>query len=435
MKDLTTGHEGRIILKFALPMLAGNVFQQLYNVVDSIVIGHFVGKEALAAVGAAFPLIFVLVAFVIGIGMGFSIVLSQFFGAKKTGQVIQTIDTMWVFLFWAGLFITIAGILLSRPILRLTGLPEEVLPMAVEYLHIYLAGTLLFFGFNGMTSVLRGLGDSKTPLYFLILSTFINIGLDLLFVVVFGWGIRGVAFATVIAQGGAFFTMVFWLNRYHKLVELRWRLYSFNREIFRKSLSIGLPTGFQQTFVSLGMIAIFSIVNRFGTNAVAAFSAAGRIDSFAMMPAMNFAAALSSFAGQNIGAGKQDRVRKGMWATMYMTLAVSVAFTLLAWTGGRQLMMIFTTDARVIEIGVEYLRIVSSFYIFFSAMFTLNGVMRGAGDTLIPMFITLLSLWLVRIPLSYGLSEVFGTTGIWWGIPLAWFSGASFTYIFFLKGK
>ncbi len=435
MKDLTTGNEGRLILRFAMPMLAGNVFQQLYNVSDSIIIGHFVGKEALAAVGASFPLIFVLIAFAIGVGMGFSVVLSQYFGAKQTGNVEKTIDTLWVFLFFSSLLISIIGIVFSRPILEATGLPEDVLPLAVKYLHIYLSGTLLFFGFNGMTAILRGLGDSKTPLWFLIISTVANILLDLVFVIVFDWGIEGVAWATVIAQAGAFLAMVWWLNRHHAMINLSWRPYKFDRAIFWKSLKIGLPTGFQQTFVSLGMLAMYGIVNRFGTDAVAAFAAAGRIDSFAVMPAMNFSAALSSFVGQNIGANRLHRVRNGLKATLLMTSLISIGGTVLAWLLGRQLMMIFTTDPEVIKIGVEYLRIVCSFYIFFSAMFTFSGVLRGAGDTLIPMFITLMSLWLIRIPLSYGLSGWWGINGAWWGIPLAWISGAVFSYVYYKGGK
>lgn len=244
MKDLTTGNEGKIILRFALPMLAGNVFQQLYNVVDSIVIGHFVGKEALAAVGASFPFVFILVAMVIGIGMGFSIVISQYFGAKQLNKVKATMDTMWIFLFWSGLVTTVLGILLSRPILRLTGLPEEVMPYAITYLHIYMGGNLFFFGFNGMTSLLRGIGDSTTPLWFLIISTVVNIGLDLLFVIVFHWGIAGVAIATVIAQAGAFVTMVWWINRTHKLINLSFRKFDYDKAIMRRSLQIGLPSGF-----------------------------------------------------------------------------------------------------------------------------------------------------------------------------------------------
>ncbi len=435
MKDLTTGHEGKIILRFAIPMLAGNVFQQLYNIVDSIIIGHFVGKEALAAVGASFPFIFVFVALVIGIGMGFSIIISQYFGAKQMDKLKVSMDTMWIFLFWSGLITTLLGIALSRPILRLTRLPDEVLPYAVSYLHIYMGGSLFFFGFNGMTSLLRGIGDSTTPLWFLIISTVVNIGLDLLFVLVFKWGIEGAAIATVIAQAGAFLTMVLWINHNHKLINLSFRKFTYDKAIMRRSLQIGLPSGVQHTVFSLGMMAIYSIVNRFGTDTVAAYSAAGRIDSFATMPAMNLSAALSSFTGQNMGAGRTDRVKNGLRATLKMSAVVALAGTFIFWVFGRQLMLIFTTDPVVISKGVDYLRIVASFYLLLTTMFTVNGVLRGAGDTLIPMFITLFSLWLIRVPLSYALSGIMGEKGIWWAIPLAWSCGVSASYIYYKTGK
>ena len=248
MKDLTVGNESRLILKFALPMLVGNIFQQLYNVVDSVVIGQFVGKQALAAVGAAFPLIFVLIALVIGIGMGFSIVISQFFGAKQMDKVERTIDTMWIFLLGTSILVTIVGIVFSRRILELTGLPADVLPLATTYLQIYLAGTIMFFGFNGMTSLLRGLGDSKTPLWFLIIATLANIVLDLLFVLVFHWDVAGVAWATVISQTGAFLTMVLYINKTHQVIKLKFRKYVWDNELFKKSFKIGFPTGLQQTF-------------------------------------------------------------------------------------------------------------------------------------------------------------------------------------------
>ncbi|MDK2910110.1 MAG: hypothetical protein PWR20_1677 [Bacteroidales bacterium] len=435
MKDLTTGNEGKIILRFALPMLAGNVFQQLYNVVDSIVIGHFVGKEALAAVGASFPFVFILVAMVIGIGMGFSIVISQYFGGKQLNKVKATMDTMWIFLFWSGLVTTVLGILLSRPILRLTGLPEEVMPYAVTYLHIYMGGNLFFFGFHGMTSLLRGIGDSTTPLWFLIISTVVNIGLDLLFVIVFHWGIAGVAIATVIAQAGAFVTMVWWINRTHKLINLSFRKFDYDKAIMRRSLQIGLPSGVQHTVFSLGMLAIYGIVNRFGTDTVAAYSAAGRIDSFATMPAMNLSAALSSFTGQNIGAGRTDRVRNGLRATLKMSAIIAIAGTIVFWLFGHSLMKIFTPDPAVISKGADYLRIVASFYLLLTTMFTINGMLRGAGDTLIPMFVTLLSLWIIRVPLSYWLSGFWGEKGIWWAIPFAWVFGVSASYIYYKTGK
>jgi len=434
MHDLTEGKPGKLIFRFATPMLIGNVFQQVYNVTDSIIVGKFLGKEALAAVGASFPLIFLLISFIIGIASGSTIIISQFFGARDEDKVRKTIDTLYIFLFFASILITILGIIFSGPIFRLIKLPEELIPQATLYMNWYLTGSIFFFGFNGTSAILRGLGDSKTPLYFLIISTVANILLDLLFIVVFKWGITGAALATVIAQAGAFLTTVIYLNRTHPLINLSWRKLDWDKQIFRDSVKIGLPTGFQQTFVSLGMIALLRIVNDYGTNVIAAYSVAGRIDGMAGLPAMNFGAALSTYVGQNIGARKMDRIKLGLKATLNMSIWTAVITSLLIIIFRHELMGLFVSDKAVIDIGAEYLTIVGSFYIIFSTMFVVGGVMRGAGDTLIPMFITLFSLWIIRIPLAAILSKYWGVHGIWWAIPIAWFMGTTLSYIYYKTG-
>jgi putative MATE family efflux protein len=435
MKDLTTGNESKLILQFATPMLLGNVFQQLYNIVDSIVVGNFLGKEALAAVGASFPIIFTLISLIIGFAMGATIIIAQYFGSKQMQKVKLTIDTLYIVLFYASIVTTIVGIALTGPILRLIQLPEEIYPQARLYLIIYLSGLIFFFGFNGTSAILRGLGDSKTPLYFLIIATLANIVLDLLFVIVFKWGIAGVAVATVISQGGAFFTALIYLDRTHPVMKFSLFGLKFDKEIFWKSVRIGLPSGLQQTFVSLGLLAITWIVNLFGVNVIAAYSIAMRIDSLASLPAMNFSAALSTFVGQNIGANKIERVKAGLMATLKMTTLISIFFSVIAILFSKYLMGLFTSDQEVIAIGVKYLIIVSSFYVFFSTLFIINGVMRGAGDTLIPMFITLFALWFARIPLAWLLSQRIGETGIWWSMPIGWFIGMTMGILYYLSGR
>jgi putative MATE family efflux protein len=435
MHDLTTGRPAGLILRFATPMLLGNVFQQLYNVTDSIIVGRFLGKEALAAVGASFPLIFMLVSFIIGIASGSTIIIAQYFGAKDMAKVRRSIDTMYIFLFFASLLVGILGIAFSEPVFRLIRLPEEVIPQAALYMQVYFTGILFFFGFNGTSAVLRGLGDSKTPLYFLIISTLTNIVFDLLFVVVFRWGIAGAAMATVLSQAGAFITLVIYLNKKHPLINLSWRKLAWDREVFRESIRIGVPTGFQQTFVSLGMLALLRIVNDFGTDTVAAYSVAGRIDGLASLPAMNFGQALSTYTGQNIGARKISRVGEGLRATLRMSSMVAVVTSLIIMIFREPLMTLFTSDPEVIQIGARYLLIVGGFYVLFSSMFVIGGVMRGAGDTIVPMFITLLSLWLFRIPLAAILSRSIGVDGIWWAIPIAWFMGMTLSFLYYRTGK
>lgn len=435
MKDLSVGNEGRLIFRFATPMLLGNMFQQLYNIVDSIIVGKFIGVEALAAVGSSFPIIFTLISFIIGIAIGSTVIISQFFGAKDYEKVRRAIDTLYIFIFFASLFVSFLGIYFSTDIFRLIGLPDDVLPQADTYLDIYLSGLVLFFGFNATSAILRGLGDSKTPLFFMIIATLMNIGLDLLFVVVFKWGIEGAAIATIVAQGGAFITAIIYLNRTHEIINLSWRKMVFDRELFRQNLRIGLPIGLQQAFVALSMMVMYWLVNPFGTNSVAAYSVVFRIDSFAAMPAMNFAAALSTFVGQNLGANKPERIRTGLISTILMTSVFAFTISAIAYFLAGPLMCLFTDDPVVVELGKEYLFIISPFYVVFTAMFTIGGVMRGAGDTIIPMLITFIALWLVRIPLCYYLSQDMGITGIWWGIPMAWLTGVLLSFFYYKTGR
>jgi putative MATE family efflux protein len=435
MKDLTKGNAGRLIFNFAMPMLLGNLFQQLYNIVDTIIVGNFLGKEALAAVGASFPIIFTLIALIIGVASGGTIVIAQYFGAKDYKSVKRAMDTLYIFLFFTSIALSVIGVYFTEDIFKLIQLPEEILPQAKTYLTIYLSGLIVFFGFNGTSAILRGLGDSKTPLYFLMISTLFNIIFDLLFILVFKWGIAGAAIATVVSQGGAFLTAIIYLNRHHKIMNFAVSEFRFDRLIFRQTLRIGLPTGIQHTFVSLGMMALMAIVNTFGTNVIAAYSVAGRIDNLAGLPAMNFAAALATFVGQNMGAQKADRVRSGLIATLIMSTGITLLVTLVIILLKRPLIGMFTNDTEVIRIGSEYLVIVSSFYLIFAAMFIVGGVMRGAGDTLVPMFFTLFSLWIIRIPLAWLFSSRIGETGIWWAIPAGWAAGLLLSFLYYLTGR
>lgn len=437
MKDLTVGREGRRILFFALPLLVGSVFQQLYNIVDSIIVGRVIGKEALAAVGNAFPLMFTLIALIIGVAFGGTIIISQYFGAKDIEKVKRAIGTIYLIMFSMALVLTVTGLLLVDHVLKLIDVPEEIFRDTKIYISIIFGGLIFFFGFNGTSAILRGLGDSKTPMYFMIVSTFFNIALDLLFVIQFKWGIAGAAFATVISQAGAFFTAVIYLNRYHKLISIGFKHFVFDREIFLQSLRIGLPTGFQQTFVALGMMALMKIVNQYGTNVIAGYSVAGRIDSIAVTPAMIFSQALAAFVGQNIGAGRNDRVKRGLKATFIMSSIVSIILTIFIFLAKYSLVGLFNKDPEVMEAGVKYLTIVSAFYLVFTAMFTLNGVLRGAGDTLVPMFISLIALWLIRIPGAVFLSENMGlgATGIWWAVPSGWFVGMVLSFFYYKTGR
>ncbi|HOU01302.1 MAG: MATE family efflux transporter [Bacteroidales bacterium] len=435
MQDLTNGNEGKLIFKFAAPMLLGNVFQQLFSVVDSVVVGNFVGKEALAAIGASFPIVFMLVSLIMGLVMGITVIISQYFGARNYDRVISAIDTMYIASTIGGLLAIAAGLLSTEPLLKLLGTPVEIMPQATQYLRIYFSGIIIFFGFNGTSAVLRGLGDSKTPLYFLIIATVVNIILDLLFVAVFRWGIAGAAYATLVANGIAFGLAIYWLNKTHKLIRISVRGLRFDKEIFAQSIRIGLPTGIQQTLISIGNLALVSIVNKFGTNVLAGFSVANRIDMLATIPAMSFSQALSTFVGQNIGAKKTERIRTGLISTLKMAGSVTIVTTVFIVLWGNLLMRMFTKDLEVIRIGDQYLTIVSTFYFMFTLMFIFSGIMRGAGDTFFPMIFSLISLWIIRIPLAYILSGRIGASGIWWAIPAGWLIGLMLSFFYYRTGR
>lgn len=315
------------------------------------------------------------------------------------------------------------------------GLPDELIPGAKSYMNVYLGGMFLLFGVNGIGSVLRGIGDSRTPLVIITAAAVLNTLLDLLFVLVFGWGIAAVAWATIISHGIAFIGTVAYLNLKHPIIRFSILRIRFTPEIFRACVRIGLPTGFQQSFVSLGMLAVMGIVSSFGTSAVAAYTAALRIDSFAKMPSFAFSSALSAFTGQNIGARNQLRVKAGMRSTLIISAGYSIFITVLIILAGKWMMRLFTTDPEVIRLGQEYLVIVTVFYIVFAVMFAYTGLLRGAGATMVPMIITLLTLWIIRVPLSLMLSSEIGLQGVWWALPVSWVIGLVATWLYYRSGR
>ncbi|HOV46531.1 MAG TPA: MATE family efflux transporter [Exilispira sp.] len=433
--DLTTGKTGEKIINFTIPLLIGNIFQQAYNVVDSIVVGRFVGKEALAAVGANFPIINLTIAIVMGITLGISILLSQYIGAKKTESARKTVDTAYIFICITAVITSIAGFFCGRSILILLNTPLEILDDAIIYNKIIFAGLIFMFGYNTVSSLMRGIGDSKTPTVLLIIATLINIVLDLVFVLIFKLGVKGVAIATIIAQAISFFAGILILTFKKSIIAPHVKKIEFDLSILSKSLKLGLPSGIQQALVAFGFMALLRIVNGFGTDVTAAYTAAGRIDSFACMPITSFSMAITTFVAQNVGAKKIDRVMEGVKKTLIYSIVASVVIGVCIIIFSSQLMSIFTTDKTVQSIGKNYIFIVASFYIFFAIMFTFNGALRGSGETVIPMLNSIISLWILRVPCSYLLSKIIGTNGIWWGIPIAWFFGAILAFYHFQRGK
>ena len=432
--DLTEGKVWKVIVRFALPLLVGNLLQQFYNITDSIIVGQFLGKEALAAVSASFFIYYFIISLVLGVGSGTTVVISQLFGAKQYQKVQLAFSSFFIFMLVGGIILSIAGIIFAEPVFRLTNTPEEVIPQAVAYFRIYIGGTFLFVTFNSIISILRGVGESVRPMLFILITTVLNIAFDLLFILVFKWGIEGAARATVVSQGIGMCIALAYVNNTHPLLSIKKQDMLFDWKLFKESLKIGLPTSVQQCAIALGLIALLGIVNSFGTNTLTAYGAAGKIDTIITQAILTLSGALAAFCGQNIGAGRLDRVKKGVQFTMYTNIALGLLTFAAVYLFGNEMMRIFTKDIDVVAIGKEYLLIIGGFFIVHGALNVYNGALRGAGDTLFPMITSLVCLWLIRIPLAYYLSSWLGRNGIWWAIGISITIGLIVTFVYYKMG-
>ena len=432
--DLTEGKVWKVIVRFAVPLLVGNLLQQFYNITDSIIVGQFLGKEALAAVSASFFIYYFIISLVIGVGSGTTVVISQLFGAKQYQKVQLAFSSFFIFMLVGGIILSIAGIIFAEPVFRLTNTPEEVIPQAVAYFRIYIGGTFLFVTFNSIISILRGVGESGRPMLFILITTVLNIAFDLLFILVFKWGIEGAARATVVSQGIGMCIALAYVNNTHPLLSIKKQDMLFDWKLFKESLKIGLPTSVQQCAIALGLIALLGIVNSFGTNTLTAYGAAGKIDTIITQAILTLSGALAAFCGQNIGAGRLDRVKKGVQFTMYTNIALGLLTFAAVYLFGNEMMRIFTKDIDVVAIGKEYLLIIGGFFIVHGALNVYNGALRGAGDTLFPMITSLVCLWLIRIPLAYYLSSWLGRNGIWWAIGISITIGLIVTFVYYKMG-
>ena len=432
--DLTEGKVWKVIVRFAVPLLVGNLLQQFYNITDSIIVGQFLGKEALAAVSASFFIYYFIISLVIGVGSGTTAVISQLFGAKQYQKVQLAFSSFFIFMLVGGIILSIAGIIFAEPVFRLTNTPEEVIPQAVAYFRIYIGGTFLFVTFNSIISILRGVGESVRPMLFILITTVLNIAFDLLFILVFKWGIEGAARATVVSQGIGMCIALAYVNNTHPLLSIKKQDMLFDWKLFKESLKIGLPTSVQQCAIALGLIALLGIVNSFGTNTLTAYGAAGKIDTIITQAVLTLSGALAAFCGQNIGAGRLDRVKKGVQFTMYTNIALGLLTFAAVYLFGNEMMRIFTKDIDVVAIGKEYLLIIGGFFIVHGALNVYNGALRGAGDTLFPMITSLVCLWLIRIPLAYYLSSWLGRNGIWWAIGISITIGLIVTFVYYKMG-
>lgn len=441
MRDFTTGSIPRHILSFSLPMFLGNLLQALYNTVDSFWVGRFLGPEALGAVSISFPIIFALISLVMGLTMASTTMVAQYRGAGEHQLVRKTVANSHLVIAIVGAVSTVVGIMLSDEILHLMQTPPEIFEPAVLYLKIFLTGLIPMFLYGVASSILRGLGDSQTGLRYLAYATIFNIIADPLFIFGFGpippLGIKGVAIATVLAQVLSAVLIIRYLVRRTDLLTFEPKLWRLDGHLCRQMFRMGIPAGLQSVVVSLGMIVLTSIINTFGPMTVAAFGVASRMDQFAFMPAQSISLAVSALVGQNLGANRHDRVREIVRWSLQLAFGITAVVTLIAFFHPTLLMRIFTSDSAVLKEGVSYLRIVGIAYIPLALMFTVSGVMRGAGDTTASMVISVITLWLVRLPLAYLLSYRlgWGVNGAWASITISSTLGFLLNYAYYLTGR
>lgn len=441
--DMTVGKPWKQIAMFAIPMLIGNIAQQLYSTVDSIVVGHYVGDNALAAVGSAAPIFNMLLVLFVGISAGVGIMVSQYFGAKSREELSNTIGTAITITAFASILLMILTPFVVRPVLQLLNTPASILDDCDAYLTIMLYGIAGMAYYNILSGILRGMGDSFSALIYLLIATVLNIGLDIWFVAGFQMGVAGVSLATVIAQGISATLCLWKLLHMREVFDLGFEQMKVRRRYISRVVKLGLPSGLTQAILSSAMIVVQSLTNSFGELFIAANVIVMRIDGFAMMPNLSFGMAMTTYTGQNVGARKMDRVTKGAKQGTLMALGCSAVITCILLIFGKYLMMIFTDTTELVNLSVYVMRILAVGYLAVAITQSLSGVMRGAGDTMTPMWVSLCTTVLLRVPIAYGISYLTRTeelpVGVFECIPVSlvssWVMGAVFTVILYRIGK
>lgn len=419
--DMTKGNETGLLLRFALPMVVGNIFQQFYNMVDSVIVGRFVGANALGAVGSVGSINFLFFSLCMGLGVGIGILISQYFGAKEEDYVKKIIANSIYISAGTGLLMSLCGVLLSKPILMAIHTPQANFADAQTYMRIVCGATVVVAGYNTISSILRALGDSKTPLIFLVAASGVNVVLDLLFVIHFQMGVAGAAWATVISQTLAMIGSIcfgIWKNPYLKLEKMHMR---FDMPIITKSFRIGLPIAAQNALISVSCIALQSVVNQFGTVVMAAYTATSRVEQLVQQPFGSLGTAVSTFAGQNVGAGRYDRVSNGCRKSVAIVVVFSMIMVGVMFLFGNQIVSLFVNDPEVIEIGAKGLRITSLMYVGLGLIYVMRGMLNGVGDAAFAMVNGFLEVagrvgfaWILMMIPSVGLWGIWYTNGFTW---------------------
>ena len=434
-KDMTQGKEWKLILSFTLPLIGGNLLQQVYSLTDGLIVGNFAGQNALAAVGTSGPVTFLLLALAMGLTNGVGIMAAQFYGAKDAASFRKNLSTACYTLLALSILVTVLGLIFSRPIMAgLLRVEDAILEDAVLYLRIYCVGLIFQFAYNAMAAVLRSIGDSRSTMYFLLISTLLNIVLDLLFVK--PWGVSGVAWATVIAQAVSAIISVIYLFKKVALAKFCRGEFGFHKHMLTTSLRLGIPTSIQQCSVGLGMVLMQRLINSFGVDVIAAISAGMKLESFATVPIMMFYMGLSNFTGQNMGAGKLDRIRRGYRQSLVMSLVACAVIVALIFFAGPYAVLLYNMNAAANAVAVEYLRTMGIFFLVFCVMYVTNGVLQGSGDVAYPTAASVTSLT-VRVVVANLMAAVpfIGYRSVFWAVPVGWVLGTAVVVIRYFSGR
>ena len=442
-RDLTQGSPMSGIALFSIPLLLGNLAQQLYNTVDAIVVGRYVGDAALGAVGLAGPVLNLMIVLFMGISTGATIVVSQYFGAKDREALSRAVGTTVMLTLWSGILMSVIGMLCARPLLLLLGTPEEMLDMASDYLFIIMLGITGMAFYAILSGVLRGLGDSVSPLIYLLIASLLNIVLDIAFITLLGMTTDGVAWATIIAQGVSAVLCFLRLRRMRDTLDLNRHTLRLDKPIMNRIVRLGVPAGMTQMIFSLSSILVQSLTNSLGPNVVTAVTAVMRVDGFAMMPNFTFGVAATTFTGQNVGARRMDRVHQGAKATLVLAVATSTVLTACILIFGESLMRVFTQTNEIVMMGIGMFQMLAVGYIAFGVTQTLQGVMRGAGETVIPMWISIIVTVVIRMPIAYLWAYLTRTPAmpaadpmcLYGSLLISWLLGCAMSIWVYLRGK
>ncbi len=437
-RSMTSGAEWKHILLFSLPIMAGNLLQQLYNTVDGIVVGNFVSQGALAATGTAGSLALIFLAFAIGFGNGSGIMIGQFFGAKRYDDLRAAVSTALLLLVGMGLVFSVFGCLCARFLLSklMNVAAGEVLEFAVDYFSVYALGIFLQFLYNAVAALLRAVGDSKATLYFLLVSSLLNLGLDLLFVVVFGWGVTGAAVATVISQLGSAAVSLWYMFKKYPIFRFGKGEFRFHKDKCLLCLRLGIPTTVQQSVVSFGHVFIQRLVNSFGEAAMAAFSVGGRIENYMFVISSGFNNGMSAFSAQNVGAEQYDRVRRGCRATLGMAFGAALFMQLLLYLCAAPVAGFFGVSGEALELSISFVRFMCCVFWFFALYMVFAGLLQGTGDVLVATACSLIALT-VRVVTAYLLAPLpaVGVSAAWMTMPIGWIFAFAISSIRYLSGR